>query len=434
MLSTQASAAVPAEEAKQLGTKLTWWGAEVAGNKDGTIPAYTGGLTKPPAAKVDAKGYTSYPDPFADEKPLFRITAQNMAQYADKLAEGQKALLKKFPDYYIDVFPTHRTASYPESLREATVRNATQCKTAKGGIAVEEECRGGLPFPIPKTGYEVMWNKLLAYHKPEYHSSYSYTVDPTGRVVLASKNRTYGDSPFYRDAVQKSRYNVLITVQEEPPRMAGQMNGVQDFLDPDVHPRMAFGYTPGQRRVRMAPELAYDTPLAPTGGAQFFDDIYLFLGKMDRFDFKLIGKKEMFIPSNAYKFYLSKADQAHKEKFINPEVVRWELHRVWVIEGALKPGERHGYSKRRYYFDEDSQLNGMVDTWDQGGGLFRTGFLPTFQAWDQGFPYGTSYVMYDFVKNMYSTGSFTNGEGFKWVEPLSEKEMTPDALANRAIR
>ena len=76
----------------------------------------------------------------------------------------------------------------------------------------------------------------------------------------------------------------------------------------------------------------------------------------------------------------------------------------------------------------------MVDTWDQGGGLFRSGFLPTFQAWDQGYTYGTSYVMYDFVKNMYSTGAFTNGEGFKWVDPLPEKEMTPDALANRAIR
>lgn len=434
IIAGQAFAAATGEEAKQLGTKLTWWGAEMAASKDGSIPAYTGGLTKGPAVKADAKGYTTYPDPFADEKPILRITRQNMAQYADKLAEGQKALLKKHPDYYIDVFPTHRTTTYPESIRAATIRNATQCNTINGGIGLEEACRGGIPFPIPKTGYEVMWNKLISYHNAEYHVSYNYAVDPTGRVVLSSKSRTYGDVPFYRNVTEKNRFGVLVSVQEEPPRLAGQMNGVQDFLDPDKHPRLAFGYTPGQRRVRMAPELAYDTPLAPTGGAQFNDDIYLFLGKMDRFDFKLVGKKEMFIPANAYKFYLSTAEQAHKPNFINPELVRWELRRVWVVEGTLKPGERHGYSKRTYYFDEDSQLNGMVDTWDQGGALFRHGFMPTIQMWDQGYSYGTAYVIYDFVKNMYSTGAINNGEGFKWVDPLPDRELTPDALANRAIR
>lgn len=430
----QSIAAVTAEEAKQLGTSLTWWGAEMAGNKDGTIPAYNGGLTNGPAVKPDAKGYSVYPDPFAAEKPILRITAQNMGQYADKLAEGQKALLKKYPDYFIDVYATHRTTTYPEAIRAATVRNATQCKTINAGLGIEEACRGGIPFPAPKTGYEVMWNKLIPYHKAEYHSSYNYAVDSTGRVVLSSKARTYADKPFYRDVTQKNRFGVLVSVQEEPPRLAGQMNGIYDFLDPDKNARLAFGYTPGQRRVRMAPELAYDTPLAPTGGAQFIDDIYLFLGKMDRFDFKLVGKKEMFVPSNAYKFYLSKAEQAHKPRFINPDVVRWELRRVWVVEGTLKQGERHAYSKRTYYLDEDNQLNGMVDTWDQGGSLFRHGFLPAIQMWDQGFTFGTSYVIYDFVKNMYSTGAFNNGEGFKWVEPLTEKQLTPDDLASQAIR
>jgi len=433
-VAVQALAEVSADEAKQLGTTLTWWGAQMAANKDGSIPAYTGGLTKGPEVAPNAKGFTVYPDPFAGEKPTLRITGQNVAQYADKLTEGQKALLKKYPDYFIDVYPTHRTTTYPDSIKAATVRNATQCKTINAGIGLEQACRGGIPFPVPKSGYEVMWNKLIAYQKAEYHISMNYAVDPTGRVVLSSRVRTYSDKPYYRDVDEKSRFGVLISNYEDPPRLSGQMNGIYDYLDPDKNPRLAFGYTPGQRRVRMAPELAYDTPLAPTGGAQFNDDIYLFLGKMDRFDFKLIGKKEMFIPSNAYKFYLSKAEPAHKPHFIDPELVRWELRRVWVVEGTLKQGERHAYSKRTYYLDEDSQLNGMVDTWDQGGALFRSGFMPAIQMWDQGLTYGTSYVIYDFVKNMYSTGAFSNGEGVKWVDPIPERELTPDALVNKAVR
>jgi len=433
-LTSVGSAAVTADEAKQLGTSLTWWGAEVAGNKDGSIPAYDGGLKNPPPVKTDAKGYVTYPDPFANEKRLVRITAGNMAQYQDKLTEGVKALLKKNPDFYLDVYPTHRTTAYPDAIKAATLRNATQCKTKNGGVGLEENCRGGIPFPIPKTGYEVMWNKLIPYHKPEYHVSQGWTVDTTGRAVMATSIRTYADKTYYREVNDKNRFSVLASIYEAPPRVAGQMNGTQDYLDPDARPRLSYSYTPGQRRVRLAPEFSYDTPLSTSGGAQFYDDVYLFFGKMDRFDFKLVGKKEMYIPANSYKLYLAKAEEVLKPKFLNPELDRWELRRVWVVEGTLKPGERHAYSKRTYYLDEDSQVLGMVDTYDQGGSLFRTGFSYGIQMWDQGYTYGTAYLMYDFIKNMYSIGAFGNGEGFKWVDPLPERDLTPDAIVSKAIR
>jgi hypothetical protein len=105
-ISMPAIAAVPAEEAKQLGTTLTEFGAVKAGNKEGTIPAYTGGLTKAPAGYKADSGF--WVDPYKDEKPLFRIDAKNAAQYADKLSEGQKMLMKKHASYYIDVYPSHR--------------------------------------------------------------------------------------------------------------------------------------------------------------------------------------------------------------------------------------------------------------------------------------------------------------------------------------
>ena len=56
-------------------------------------------------------------DPFKDDKPLFSITAQNLDKYADKLADGTKAMFKKYPDYRIDVYPTRRTAAAPVSYK-----------------------------------------------------------------------------------------------------------------------------------------------------------------------------------------------------------------------------------------------------------------------------------------------------------------------------
>jgi hypothetical protein len=99
---------VTADEAKQLGTTLTQVGAEKAGNKEGTIPEYTGGLTTAPAGFDKGKGVR--PDPFASEKPVASIDAKNMDKYADKLSEGTKALMQANADYRIDVYPTHRTA------------------------------------------------------------------------------------------------------------------------------------------------------------------------------------------------------------------------------------------------------------------------------------------------------------------------------------
>jgi hypothetical protein len=438
LLAVPVLAAVSPEEAKQLGTTLTLWGAEKAGNKEGTIPAYTDGQLKPPASfKPNPGRYVVYPDPFSDEKPLFRITGKNMAQYADKLSEGTKRLLEKNSDYYLDIMPTHRTVTYPTAVLKETLLNATRCKTLKNGVAIDEACRGGIPFPIPKTGYEVMWNKLIAYHEPETHVAESWAVDRNGRAVMASRTRSRNEIDYYTpDRKEKNLYAQSFSRYESPPRSAGQVNGIADFLDPDLHPRKSWTYTVGQRRARLAPEFNYDTPLGSTGGSIFYDDLYLFSGKMDRFDFKLIGKKEMYLPYNSYKMY---ADCDAKKatatpKFVNPACDRWELHRVYVVEATLKPGVRHAYSKRTYYIDEDTPIAGMVDTWDQGGALYRTGYMYSFRAYDRDFSHGVSYSMYDFNKSMYVVSSWTDNTGFFWSPAMAEKDLTPEAISGSSFR
>src|SRR5688572_11895483 len=104
-------AAVTPEEAAKLGAELTPLGGEKAANADGTIPAWTGGIKSPADAGVP--GYKTgqhHPDPFANDKPLFTITNDNVAQYAGKLTEGHKKLLAQYKGTYkMIVYPTRRS-------------------------------------------------------------------------------------------------------------------------------------------------------------------------------------------------------------------------------------------------------------------------------------------------------------------------------------
>ncbi len=190
-----AHAAVTAEEAKALGTTLTAIGAEKAGNKDGTIPAYTGGITTPPAGFKAGDGIR--PNPFAGEKPRLVIDAKNMAQNADKLTEGTKALLQKYPTFRVDVYPTHRSVAFPKFVADNTAKDALVAKTTNNGRSMEG-AHAGFPFPIPKTGYEAMWNHLVRFNGVAYEAKYrNLNVDSSGHVTLATEGLSVQEYPFW---------------------------------------------------------------------------------------------------------------------------------------------------------------------------------------------------------------------------------------------
>lgn len=439
--SVAAYAAVTDEEAKKLGSTLTPFGAEKAGNKDGSIPAYTGGLTKLPA---DFKaGSKKRPDPYADEKPLFSIDAKNMNQYSEYLTDGVKALMKKFPTYRIDVYPSHRTVSYPQYVLDNSVKNATHCKTTNNGLAIEN-CHGGLPFPIPKDGYEAMWNHLLRFQGYNYdvYQTHWY-VDAAGKIAYVSKEYLENEYPYYDPAATSTTgaYWFMRSTAEAPARIAGERNLLIDYLEFDK-PRRVFQYLPGQRRTRAAPDLAYDTPIPNRGGANTMDDLDLYSGKMDRFDFKLVGKKEIFIPYNSYKltYGLGECDKPEKvftPNHTNPSCVRWEKQRVWVIEATLKPGKRHIYQKRVFYLDEDSWGSaGISDQYDATGAMYRVGFLFTAPRYDA--KAATSWTMqdYDFSSNVYAFFSWLGAEdgGIVDVKSRANKTWSPESLSGTGIR
>jgi hypothetical protein len=439
VLSCGACAAVSAEEAAKLKGELTPLGAERAGNKDGSIPAWTGGLTKPtPGFQNGGRR----PDPFSDEKPVLSITAKNMNEHADRLTEGVKALLKKYPDSFrLDVYATHRTAAAPQWVYDNSFKNATRAKLVDGSAGpMPEGAQGGVPFPIPKEGVEAMWNHLLRWRGEAWHmefKGYQMTADGKWVNVLEANNENL--SPyFFKDATpdkQSGDYWLVRSVNSGPPIRAGEaILGRVNMADDKTG---TWVYLTGQRRVRKLPSNCCDSPTPFSAGLVSFDEIEVFSNRMDRFDWKLLGKQEMLIPYNSNRTMVPKTDaEILGTRHLNPDHVRWELHRVWVVEATLKAGQRHNVSKSRYYLDEDSWNAVLADRWDGKGQLWRMAFglpavLPDLPAVTL-----TTWGVYDLL----SGGAFVNvlfnekKEQFKVVPRYSENLFTPDALAGEGVR
>ena len=440
-LSTATLAAVTADEAKQLGTTLTAVGAEKAGNKDGTIPAYTGGLAAAPAGYK--KGDTFRPDPYAGEKPRLTITGKDAAAHADKLTEGTKELLKRFPTMRVDVYPTHRTVAYPQRVLDNTAKNATGAKTIEGGAALENVL-AGFPFPIPKTGSEAIWNHLLRFSGLGYDGSRydNWNVTSAGTATLAVSANAYWAWPIYDakktgpiSASEPFWYNKLQYVG--PARRNGEALLLIDAVNPLKQPRRAWQYLPGQRRVKLAPDLAYDTPNPGAAGAATYDDVSVFNGAIDRYEWKLVGKKEMYVPYNSYRLtYHKNPADITKPNHINPELVRWELHRVWVVEAKLKADKRHVYSKRTFYLDEDSWIALASDQYDARGQLYRSSFAFPSYSYDVQAPFGDTFGIYDFNSGAYNiSGLFGAHAGLKYMTELPKASAwSPDSLAGSGLR
>jgi hypothetical protein len=412
---SSAFAAVSADEAKALGTTLTEFGAEKAGNADGSIPAYTGGLTLKDVPSYDANKNQFYVDPFAHEKPLYSIDAKNVAQYDAVLAVGTKALIKQYPGYRVDVYPSHRTAHYSPWVLANSVKNATTAKL--GGPIEGDNLLGadegnnpfpGVPFPIPKTGAEVIWNHFTHFAPTVTHRiDNGYLVDTAGNITyLPSVDEWFVHAWYDTNKTKPLRkeipgdaifgFNAVLTA---PPTSAGIV-----FLNfytargEDGGQKVWF-YTPGQRRVRMAPEFAYDVPIASYGGVIFWDEIFGYVGRLDRFEYKIVGKKEMIIPYNTFNATSTALEKDFlKAKYVNPDILRWEKHRVWVIEATRKPGARHIYSRRTFYIDEDSWAIVGADQYDNAGNIYRVQQNNIFPHYDTGGVSVDSWSTYDVIK------------------------------------
>jgi hypothetical protein len=434
-----AHAAVSADEAAQLKSTLTPMGAEKAGNKDGSIPAWTGGLTSPTA------GFTQggrRPDPFAADKPLLTVNAKNLSQHASKLPEGVQALMQRYPESFrVDVYPTRRTAAAPQFVYDNSFKNATRAKLVESsGGPVPEGAYGGVPFPIPKAGAEAMWNVMLRWRGESWYSEFNgYNLTPEGKRVLVQETRNDYQMPYYAPEGSPDKFGgehwMVRSVNTGPAIRAGEALTGREQLNGDK--TQVWVYLTGQRRVRKLPNACCDTPTPFSAGVVTFDEVEGFSGRMDRFDWKLLGKQEMFIPYNSNRTLTPAKDaELIADHHLNPDHVRWELHRVWVVEATLKAGQRHTSPKSRYYIDEDSWVLVWGDRWDAKGQLARSQFTIPVAMPDVPAQAAVTWGAYDHVANTMFVTLVMNEKKtqYKLQKRYNDAVFTPDAMAGEGVR
>jgi len=433
LTTTVAWGAVSASEAQRLGEDLTPIGAEMAGNAEGTIPAWEGGIESAPAG-FEPGGH--HPDPFADDGILFTVTRENMGEYADKLTTGHKALLEKYGDTFkMHVYPTRRSASYPNYVYDATRSNALNARLVEGGNGVEGAIRS-VPFPIPKNGLEIIWNHILRYRgQSALRMLGQAPVTRKGAYTMVMLEDQYFAPYHLPDAVEEKLNNVIIMFVQRvtaPARLAGSILLVHETLNQNKQHRMVWQYNPGQRRVRRAPNVAFDNPGTAADGLRTSDQLDMFNGSPERYDWQLVGKTEMIVPYNAYK--LHSADTKYKDIIrplhMNPDVLRYELHRVWVVEANLKEGVRHVYKRRTFYFDEDSWQALVVDQYDNRDELWRVSEGHAINYYEVPALWTTVDAHYDLQIGRFLAVGLNNQEAFTYdfSANLTAKEFTTGAL------
>ena len=440
VISTGAHAQLAAADLAKLGTTLTPMGAEKAGNTAGTIPAWDGGITKVPAG-ITFKSTGTYPDPFAADKSTLTISAANAEKFKDNLSPGQIAMMKQYPNYKLMVYPTRRSAAFPEGHYKETRECAAKAKLAPGGNGVQG-CTGGTPFPIPKSGVEAIWNHQLHYKGDTFAQNWAQAaVTASGDFALVKFEYEYDLSygNLSKTAAQREPNKILnyLQVTTAPARLAGQILLVHDTVDQVKDPRSALTYNPGQRRVRLAPNVAYDNPGTAADGLRTNDDFGMFNGATDRYEWKLVGKKEMYIPYNSYRLTDPKVKYADllKPGHINQDLSRYELHRVWVVDATLKAGTSHIYSRRTFYIDEDSWNIVMIDKYDGRGQLWRFAELHSENWYNVPMWFGTVEVHHDLQSRRYIAMGLRSEEA-KIYEPIkrSPGDYTPASLARIGVR
>jgi hypothetical protein len=430
-------AKVTQQEADQLKGNLTPMGAEKAGSKDGAIPAWSGGLTtSPPCYKGEG---TRYCDPFPTDKPQFTITPANAQQYAARLSVGQIEMFKKYPTYKMNVFASRRTFANPQMIYDATLKNALNASLGGNGEALTGAIIG-TPFPIPKTGHEPIWNHKVRYFGASVQRWNNQFAVTTAGGYNQVKIREDVMFPYMRKGATPENINNVIIyflqIVTAPARLAGTITLVHETMDQIKEPRRAWQYNPGQRRLRRAPNVGYDNPGTAADGLRTNDQTNTFNGAMDRYTWKIVGKKDLYVPYNSYVVHSDKYKYADimKKSHINQDLPRYELHRVWVVDSVTKPGTTHIYKRRTFYIDEDSWAILVVDIYDRRDQLWRFQETHTAMAYDKPFLAPIGETIYDLQSNRYLAQAFNNEDPENIEKEFDDDYFAPSNVSKQVIK
>ncbi len=435
-VSSAGAGLTPAQVAR-LDGDLTPVGAERAGNADGVIPEWTGGITRPPAGYQPGEHHR---DPYAGDSPRFVINAANLDQHRDKLSPGHQRMIETHPGFSMPVYPTRRSAALPQRIYDAIRKAAATARLVDGGNGVADAAVG-IPFPIPANGLEVIWNHLLRYRSEVVSRILGQAAVTRGGDYTLVKIVDEGIFVYAQPGMTAEGLDNTLALFKQrvlsPARLAGSILLAHETMNQVREPRRVWVYNPGQRRVRRAPNVAYDNPGTASDGLRTSDQYDMFNGAVDRYDWKLVGKREVYVPYNSYKLHSDKVAVADilTPLHVNPEHLRYELHRVWVVDATLKEGASHLYKRRTFYVDEDSWQVLLVDIYDNRDQLWRVSEGHVINYYEKPLTWTTLEIHTDLQAGRYLALGLDNQFSVpRFDVKRTRKDYTPAALRREGRR
>ncbi len=420
------------EQAARLGADLTPTGAVAAANENGSIPPWNGGQTGPPA-NFAGQG-ARYVDPYPEDKPLFTITAENLSSYRARLTPGQIALFEKYPaTYKMVVYPSRRTFANPPAVYEAIRNNALSAELSNKGETLSGAITG-IPFPIPENGQEAIWNHRLRYRDVSTRRwDNQFAVTATGEYNAVKMRIDTLFSYCQQGIKPQDLDNILFysaQVVTEPKAQASSMTLVHETMDGVKELRRGWEYTPGQVRsaMRRSSLLAYDNFGTAVDGLATNDQVDMFNGALDRYDWKLESKREIYVPANSYGLHGDryKYSDIIRKNHVNQDLPRYELRRVWVVDARVKKGGvSHLYKRRTFYLDEDSWQVVLVDIYDAQDQLWRVQEGHSIVAYDKPYQMPVMETIYDLSSGRYLVRGLNNEDPETSSYALEARDFDP---------
>lgn len=429
----------PVEPPIVVASGLTPVGANKGG--EGDVPEWNGGLTSPPSSVRFNPKTQLPPNPFPDDRKRFTVTASNLSQFEGRLTDGHKAMLRQYSSYKMDVYQSRRTCAYPQFVNAANANNASRSALTPDGDGITGGIMG-FPFPVANpTGQQAVWNQRFRYKgfkttqqfvsaPVQSNGAYSLITEQVDRIVR------WSDPRFSRAEDLNSIGYYLIRNTVSPARLAGNVDLVHESINAAVLPRKAWSYNAGLRRVRVAPYIAYDNPGTNTDGMTTSDSFEGFNGAMDRYTWRSLGRQVKFIPYNNYAFIAARVADLVKPQHLNQDLVRYEPHRVWVVEATLKPANRHSYARRVMYLDEDSYILSVSDIYDSRGQLVRVQEALIVNFYHVPLCDSAGLTSYDMISGRYLASELLNEQPPPnyFADELNDGRYTPEAIRTLGVR
>ena len=415
---------------------LTAVGADAAANADGTVPAYTDGLRAFSARRTPKLG-ERLDHPYAADAPQFTIDRRSMRQHAALLSAGHQRLMRTHADFRMAVYPSRRSVSFPPAIEQASRSNESVTRLVNA-----DEIEGvtmGVPFRRPKTGVEVIWNHRLRYrgqandwvfNRGVRHESGDLELSQARWQFQTHYNRLSSDGVEARDDMI---YQSLMFLEpaEVYPRY---QNVMHESLSPGVTRRKLWGgISPRSKTFLVTGD--NDALGIFSRKIRFGDMFDVFSGITDAYVYKLVGKREMIVPYNAFAFAVDvglRPEDVLTPDHLNPDFTRYERHRVWVVEANVRQGKGHTFDRRVFYVDEDSWAILMVDCYTDGELVrFQEGhLLPVYPTESVAY---APHVVYQFdIPRYFATRLPLNARPPRFDDPeVLSARINPSALRKR---